>query len=210
MRFRQFITEATKFDEKRFIQDCHPCLSQLELSKDPEQDVSYKVPFRGMPPTRTAKTGWAIIEHTKYRKPKDTPLLVHNAMNEMFKRRFGWNARDGLFVTGSDIFARTFGPTHVVFPIGEFKFVWSEEIEDVYGDLVEPLLDDDWDEDWETNEIHFQNDLTGFSWSDKDLPEALKSRHEIMVSCSSYYAFQHDSPFFNEQVLPLIAKEFGK
>jgi hypothetical protein len=211
MRFKQFITEAVRFDPKRFLQDCHPCLSQLNLSKDPEQDPSYKVPFRGMSPTTTAKTGWDIIQHTKHRKPKDTPLLVHNAMNEVFKKKFGWNARNGVFVTGSDMFAGTFSTVHAVFPIGEFKFLWSPQIEDVYGDVVEPVLGDDWEEDWaDRGEIHFQDDLLGYPWSTKDFAEALKSMHEIMLSCESYYAFLFDSVFFNRTIMPLISEEYGK
>ena len=212
MRFRQFITEARDFNGTQFIQDCHACLSQLDISKDPEQDPSYKLPFRGMAPTaHTFKGGWDIIKHPKHRKPKDTPLLVHNAMNEAFKKKFGWNVRDGVFVTGSDALAGTFGRTHVVFPIGEFKFVWSEHIEDVYGDLVEPDLGDDWEENWHDGEKErFQKYVLEWNWSDKNFAEALRSRNEIMLSCESYYTFMFESNFFNKTLLPLISEEFGK
>jgi hypothetical protein len=72
----------------------------------------------------------------KNRRPLDTPLELHNIWNNAFKKKFGWNVRsEGVFVTGDDFQAGEFGAyVYLVFPIGEFKYVWSSKYKDISAD----------------------------------------------------------------------------
>jgi hypothetical protein len=74
----------------------------------------------------------------KDRKPLDTPADVHKELDIIFKRHFGWPARSsGLLTTGDEKVAATYGYSYQIFPIGKFRFIWSEGVHDLYGKYVE-------------------------------------------------------------------------
>ena len=74
----------------------------------------------------------------KNRKPKDTPVKVHEEFDKIFKEQFGWKARsEGLLTTGDRQVAGSYGTIYQVFPIGKFRFVWSKNVHDLYGRYVE-------------------------------------------------------------------------
>ena len=75
--------------------------------------------------TRTPRTN---------RKPTDTPLYVQEIMDVLFYERFGWKPRSGGVFTATGGF-EGYGVPHVFFPIGDFKFVWSPEVRDLFIDL---------------------------------------------------------------------------
>lgn len=144
------------------------------------------------------------------RRPKDTNENLHNAIDDTLKSMFGWRPRSsGVFVTpdyeeasgyGIDVFA--------IFPIGNFKFIWSPEIPDLYGHIsildypatrnpayykaklnisgkdVEKKLQEKLDE--EQAEIR---ELCN-KYTDKNFTQALKSKNEIMLGCKAYYIIE--------------------
>ncbi len=76
----------------------------------------------------------------KNRKPLDTPIKLHNILDKMFQKKFGWKARsEGVFAAGKWYFSGSkdtyYGDTYLFFPIGNFKYVWSPKIDDLYEDL---------------------------------------------------------------------------
>lgn len=74
----------------------------------------------------------------KARKPLDTPLDVHKEFDKIFKKHFGWKSRsEGLLTTGDKKVAGSYGTPYKIFPIGKFRFVWSENVHDLYGRYVE-------------------------------------------------------------------------
>lgn len=111
------------------------------------------------------------------RKPRDSSLETHNAIDDWFLKKFGFKARsETVFVTGDYKTAKKYGKVYAVFPIGEFKFVWSPDIKD----LGEEVGNDD------IADIH---DILDDSYFDDDhLGIAIGSKNEIMIKCKEYYA----------------------
>lgn len=77
------------------------------------------------------------------RRPKDTFPDIHRDFDDRFQKKFGWPARSaGLFCTGSKTDADSYGESYMVFPIGKYKFLWSDDVPDLYL-LMARKLDSD-------------------------------------------------------------------
>ena len=97
------------------------------------------------------------INHKWNRDPVDTPSHIHEVLNKEFKISFGWNARNGVFCyfkTARKHQLSGYGAeTYMLFPIGEFEYLWSPKIYDLFGDyememtgyyVPEDVIEDDW------------------------------------------------------------------
>jgi len=74
------------------------------------------------------------ITPRKGRRPKDMEPEYHKIFDSYFKKKFGWKPRtEGVFGTGSFGKAMVYGNVHSMWPIGPFKFLWSDKL--TYGDL---------------------------------------------------------------------------
>jgi hypothetical protein len=70
------------------------------------------------------------------RKPRNTPQEIHSIWDGEFKKKFGWKARsEGVFVTSDAVMAENFGRLYLFFPIGPYKYVWSDKYMDVTNDM---------------------------------------------------------------------------
>lgn len=68
----------------------------------------------------------------KDRKPRDTHVEMHNAVDNWMANKFRFRARSqGLFVIGSPTIAADYGEVCIVFPIKEFDYLWNEKIDDL-------------------------------------------------------------------------------
>lgn len=125
-----------------------------------------------------------IIRKTvrKNRRPTDTPREVHKLIDNAFLKRFGWRARsNAVFGLGSHSLHFPHlagGQEWLCFPIGKFKFIWSDEIADLYGDYIE-MLELGLEEEMLDNLMN--------KYTDKNFCAALDSGHEIMIQCKEYY-----------------------
>lgn len=131
------------------------------------------------------------------RRPMDSPIEIHEFVDEQFKKRFGWKGRsEGLFVWGANRFSgKVDNPNFfTVFPVGNFKFIWSPVVSDLYGDLV-PFTDefDGFLENW--NKVNK-------SYTDKNLKKAVTSNNEIMIGCKEAWIIRRES-------LPTLNKELN-
>lgn len=78
------------------------------------------------------------VKPRKDRKPKDMPEDLHKLFDKLFKKEFGWKARsEGTFVSGFIGIATSYGKPCLFFPIGNYKYIWSLEIEDLYSEVEE-------------------------------------------------------------------------
>lgn len=135
--------------------------------------------------------------HNPNRYPKDTPKVVHTELNHIFTQMFHYPFRNGTFVTGSSHIAEEYGSISITIPIGEFHYLWSPYVEDLFGNWDEfesdklfasrttgapkPATEDIEDAFLnliETNELQYQT---------TDLLAAIKSGHEIMIYCDKCY-----------------------
>lgn len=139
-----------------------------------------------------------IIRKTvrKNRHPIDTPKDVHKLIDNAFLKRFGWKARSNA------IFALGFhdlqfphlatGQDWLCFPIGKFRFIWSDEIADLYGDYITTFDFRDWyDEHDPKKEEIMLNDLMD-RYTDKNFCAALDAGHEIMIQSKEYYMVNNE------------------
>lgn len=70
------------------------------------------------------------------RAPRDMPMELHEAIDDAFVRRFGWKARSsGAFACQERDETLNYGQPYMFFPIGNFKFVYSDVYDDIYGFL---------------------------------------------------------------------------
>lgn len=203
--------------------DCQHYLQEVGFdSRNPSASLMYRgiknkaEPFQEM----TARTD---------REPVDSSKTVHKALDDYFEKRFHFRFRsNGTFCTGSRTFATSYGHTYAIFPIGDFKYCWSPEIEDAYVffDNSEFGLPEGWHQldkmpsfnrddhpDLEEEGIAYVDApswgkcITEYltkhknTYSNQDLAAAIKSRHEIMLGCTKYYALlcegnsSHDPQF---------------
>lgn len=138
------------------------------------------------------------IDTNKNRKPKDTPLNLHKKIDEIFYKKFGWKPRsEGVFCTGNISTANLYGEIYVIFPIGDFEILWSEEVEDLYiksgtFSMYASMLDQLISAFMLKDSSHY-SDEKGMkrlvdTYKNKDLYGAIKSENEIMIKCDQYYA----------------------
>ena len=103
--------------------DCKPYLREMRGAKN--------FLYRG--------TGKPIKVISKFkprtdRKPLDTSTIVHEVLDNAFKKKFGWFARsEGVFTTSNQM--PGYGKSTIFFPIGRYKYVWSPDIRDLFLEL---------------------------------------------------------------------------
>lgn len=69
------------------------------------------------------------------RGPLDMPLKTHKVLNDLFKQKFGWKAREGIFCT-SILTNSAYGMyKYIILPIGQYQYVWSPYVYDLYFTL---------------------------------------------------------------------------
>lgn len=75
------------------------------------------------------------------RKPLDTDVYYHDFVNDYFKKIGSPVTRgNSVFASGNITYASHYGTVYLMFPIGEFDFMWSPEIDDFTDGPV-----DEWD-----------------------------------------------------------------
>lgn len=154
---------------------CQPFLKQVGDSKL----------YRGMKPNNVLHDHRLDVDFTygyvDNRMPKHTSKELHKSFNKAFIKEFNTPFRDGVMCTGDYMTAEGYGGNvYEIYPVGEFKFCWSPDIEDLYlyyelhGNLdMEDYLDLD---NKALDEVKSHYKIT-------DLKQAIKSNNEIMIYC---------------------------
>jgi hypothetical protein len=125
VRFKDFLLEGPQFDVNKFMKDCAPFLNEITGINRGD------LPKHG---TKRAPDDWAIIQHEQRLGSRDSDPRLHQAVNDLFGKRFGWLAREeAIFVTGDFNIAHSYGPTTILIPIGPYKYLWSPSIRDLWG-----------------------------------------------------------------------------
>ena len=142
------------------------------------------------------------------RKPTDTPLPIHEFMDNWFYKKFGVKFRsNAMFATKSQS-ARLYGDVYIVFPIGEFKYCYSSTIDDLYATIANkiesklsshyaPLTKEKFNDFLSDDDnLKFAIDivekiLSDSKYIDSDL-KYVSYNPEIMINCKSYLAIKSD------------------
>ncbi len=120
----------------------------------------------------------------KERNPKNTVPKVHEFLDHTFYEKFGWRARsEGLFVSTSKNTSFYGENMYVIFPKNGFKYVYANDIMDVYNNIVAARS-----EDWEEYKKNLRNLVSIFT--DNGLQNRLKEAKgiEVVLHCDEYYS----------------------
>lgn len=159
MKFTEYIEEASKYHLKLYgvvqtlNKDCKPIINDLRKSGN-------KLLWRG---TKKSKTKSIIrVTPRQDRIPKDMPGFLHDSLDDEFKEKFGWKPRGtGVFVTSSKRESRGYGDSYVFFPVGMYRYLYNNNIIDLFGevdndfagydDINDYVTDkhDDWESEWD-------------------------------------------------------------
>lgn len=184
MKLQSFIKESylTPFDKYDWFVDtvrvrCKPWLNAVKNCK-------MKYIKRGYKPKDLVELKNVRTE----RVPRDTPREIHTAIDVEFFKKFGWKARsESLFCFPPKISGGYGTENGLVFPVGNFKFLWAPEIRDFflwYNKNYKPpgvkgsIEEFDYRKKWAWRVVEF--------YTNKNLCEALNSLCEIMIYCEKY------------------------
>jgi len=79
------------------------------------------------------------VEPRKNRRSKDTNQGVSDEIDDKFESSHGIRPRsEGVFATFNSDVASHYGTRHLFFPIGDFKYIWSTKIDDLFEELRKP------------------------------------------------------------------------
>ena len=127
MRLQEFLNEKIRSVEeiKETIErDCSFYLYYLRKGKN-----FYKRDLPRLPKARLEER-----KVRKDRKPADTPVEFHNALDNFLYKKFGWYPRSqGLFVWASN---NLIGAQMPILPIGKFSVVFHKDITDIYTKIA--------------------------------------------------------------------------
>jgi hypothetical protein len=130
-RFTQHLTESsgdTPLSEilTLIYQKCQPFLKDI---------VAQKTQFKYLPYSgRNNNQDHFIKSIRSDRTPKDMNQEVHAYLDNIFNHKFGFKARsNAIFITGYRSLAMGYGSNlYCILPIGNYKFIYSEKIKDLY------------------------------------------------------------------------------
>ena len=135
----------------------------------------------------------------KSRKAVDMDRANQQQLDKLFKKKFGWSPRsEGMFCVPDESIASTYGRLGLVFVPGNFKYIWSPEVQDLYGRLrtIHDKLGMEKGDLIPEEESQKLVDM----FQDTKLSFALSFPYsEIMVKCDKYY-------YINNQV---IKQQYG-
>lgn len=83
------------------------------------------------------------------RVPTDMPTWAHDILNDVFYEKFGWSCRGGIFTYGriftgkESIMEVGYGKSYLLFPVGDYEFVWSSKHRDLYTSLQNDFFESD-------------------------------------------------------------------
>ena len=139
--FKSFLNETVVASHdpeeaaKLVFKNCQPYLKQSGFDISTSSTAHAKnALLRGMRPT-AADLASGIIkwDATRIRGPKDSSTALHELLDDYFIRTFGYPYRSkGVFCTGAKSVARSYGAINLVFPVGQFKYIWSPSIPDAF------------------------------------------------------------------------------
>lgn len=227
MKLHELTSPSPEFF-KQLVNDCQPFLNDIG-----KNNFDSQILWRGM---SKSKGSAGIANVNKNRKPLDTDISIHNIFDEWLFNTFGIKARsETVFCTGSEFTATGYGTAYAIFPVGEYKFIYSNKTEasDLMTYVDSYILDtDDWKDsgitdiphqdkriaaaddfysDWASKNKHIIIDLlkqANFKMDSTGIKKAIDSKNEIMLYCDKYYYLNSDTLFgYNDVIAHYINKK---
>lgn len=164
------------------VEACTPFLQQINYEAD-----KY-ILWRGLGGkfTTISPNPVDVMTVRKDRQPVLTGANAHKLSDRYFDEKFGIKGRSATtFVTGQIKHAMSYGRPYAVFPVGEFRFLWSPNVADMAGLFVgrEAQMINNFIADGEENEAYqFVTDiLDKQKYTTSNLTAAIASNNEVMI-----------------------------
>ena len=211
-------------DDKKIInevfelirRDCKPYLQQ---NKSPINNTPM---FRGMGGHSKMPSDEIVLKkqiRLQGRKTKDMNVTVHMVMNEWMMKEFGEPFRNALFTYGKRRSTSLYGSPYVIFPIGDFTFLYHDKFSDIYSTYEsykwnnDPLQPGESRGAFARKFVKHIASVNNGNWKQDSIIQAINSSNEIMIRCKEYYAISHESLRFlktthtNDTVMGTVEKE---
>jgi hypothetical protein len=108
--------------------------------------------------------------------------------DEYTQTKFGYPyLTKGIFTSGSKTHAKEYGELYTVLPIGQFKYIWSPKVEDQVEISNDLRLAKNY------TQQQFAEYVDRFNYTDKNITQAIKTDHEIILHCDRYFHFSLDN-----------------
>lgn len=202
MRLRE-VLEADDFSHivETIKQHCQPYIEILKQNNG-------ECLFRGSNSGKAYPGHIKLIKPNLTRIPLDTPIPIHNFLNDKFQSKFHFPYRNGIFATGNQPRAAGYGSVSVLFPVGELKFIWSPKIEDLFAAIDTTIANNRYGKEVDSNEERLDNTMPVDDYNNKplldklnqyintyknsDLINATESEHEVMFANDCYMVSIYD------------------
>jgi hypothetical protein len=207
-KFIKYLNEDTEEALQILERDCKPFLDAVK-----KRDMPFL--YSG----RKKKFKWFKGEVRKNRTPKDTPVEVHNLVDDAFQMKFGKRLRSNcLFTTLSKYHAYNYGTVYYIFPIGKYEIFWHPKVVDLY-ETMDSYYNGYLEDNSGKEIIDISKDLTPndkelfLTYLTKPIADLVKGyttkipsklvKSEIMLDTKEYYAFS--SKIFEYKINDLCA-----
>ena len=197
MRLKQYITEVVTTDIDEYLpileKECAPYLKECKKAGG--------FLYRAINDSFSIKK----MKPRSDRRPRDTPIELHNFMDDYFKKNFGWKARsEGVFVSSDFSYISEYAShVHMFFPIGKFKYVWSKHVSDIFIIFREHEIIDINDNEMNGDISDHEDTLIDVlrHYQNNNLYSAIVAGNEVMVKCKEYYLINMKYKFVMESLL---------
>jgi len=184
MRYRNYLNESEFFSIDNWDQlytslekKCKPYIKELKGAK-------YLL-VRGVN-SNVVPQFMQIRSVRKNRKPRVINSELHDKLGKYSKEHFGWNFRtEGLFTSKSVNDVTTWGHPVIIFPIGKFKYVWNDNVYELYDQY------DNWGWSFD-NDVSWRivkDELSEYKTTNLNryLSSSNTSVSECIINCDKYY-----------------------
>lgn len=201
--FENMNDEDIFYSEISFLieEDCEKYINMLTEYKNKigRELKSYDIFYRGYGRIRLADEGIIEFKTRKDRIPKSTHIGSHNSVSELSKEYFGWDMRtEGVFATANKDELIYYGRKHIFLPIGDYKFLYNENVDDLTRYLHDNKIDYEYgipDKDASVMPKKYKdvniikNNLRKIvsEYTDKNLDKAIEKKVEVSFKCDRYY-----------------------
>jgi len=195
MKFKEYLTETADISmatwnelSTTLIKNCQPFIKELRGARS----LLYRG-VRVIPKTYDKKSPRSD------RKPRLLDTELHDILNKETKKMFGWNTRsEGVFTTNNYGNAKSWGKPAIIFPIGNFKYIWNKNTYNLYN-LYDSWFDDDdiLQEILKELKDYKSTNLSSFLRN----PDFTVS--EAIIKCKSYYLI---NPVWKETLLAYFSE----
>ncbi len=199
MRYNKYLKESDSTDIYSLLanisKNCKPFLKEwLPVYKKTGTFLYRGTDTRDYFGTKTVRTN---------RIPMSTPEELHNEIDDLMYDMYGIHGRSkSIFCTFNPDDAGGYGDIMLVFPIGNFKYLWSKDYEDLYISLARLSNNNDGfdmkayisrrisQDGKDKNTKVLRKMVSGYRTD--NLYGAYKSESEIMVQCHQYYYISYE------------------